>query len=343
MEDLLGIGDFSARCGLSARMLRSYAAVGLLVPAAVDRRSGYRFYSTSQLHPARVVALLRRAGIAVEEIAQFLADPDLAQLDRWDSEIVDTATARRQALAAARAALGMDHRKTPACAAGTATHPGSRDSNQDAALSTDALFAVADGIGGLNDGDVASRLALEALGDTFAADRRISGLLNAVRETNDTVWQHGNAVGSTMGTTLTGLAMTTDTHAVLVHVGDSRLYRLRHGRLAQLTQDHTVTAELLRNGELTADAATSHPYRHVLVKAIGVAPHVEADYAGVSCEPGDRFVLCTDGLFNAFSRHDLTSALTTESDPQASADSLVASAADRGADDNATVVVVDLR
>ena len=87
MEELLSIGDFSAQCGLSSKMLRSYAAAGLLVPAAVDSSSGYRYYSIEQLHQAQIISLLRQAGIAVDSIAQFLQDPNASQLDRWDFEI----------------------------------------------------------------------------------------------------------------------------------------------------------------------------------------------------------------------------------------------------------------
>src|ERR1700691_6029342 len=105
MDELLSIGDFSDRCGLSAKMLRSYAAAGLLVPAAVDASSGYRYYSTGQLPQARIIALLRRAGIAVDEIAGFFDRPDMTQLDRWDRQIMSESTTRRQALALARSAL----------------------------------------------------------------------------------------------------------------------------------------------------------------------------------------------------------------------------------------------
>src|ERR1700677_481809 len=89
MDELLSIGDFSARCGLSAKMLRSYAAAGLLVPAAVDASSGYRYYTNAQLDQARIIGLLRRAGIAVDDIAELFAHPDPTRLDRWDRQIVD--------------------------------------------------------------------------------------------------------------------------------------------------------------------------------------------------------------------------------------------------------------
>jgi PPM family protein phosphatase len=273
VDELLSIGDFSARCGLSAKMLRSYAAAGLLVPAAVDGSSGYRYYSTGQLHQARIIALLRRAGIAVDDIGGFFADPDTVQLDRWDRQIMSESTARRQALAQARAGLAMDQAPPPTQAetarkgsemnhtfvTASATHIGGRDTNEDAVVVSDGLFAVADGIGGLQDGDVASRLALETLDVAFAADRTVSGLLDACQEANRAVWGQANGQDNIMGTTLVALAMTSDAAGIVLHAGDSRLYRLRNGRLEQLTHDHTIIADLLRNGELSEEDARTHP------------------------------------------------------------------------------------
>ena len=358
MDELLSIGDFSARCGLSAKMLRSYAAAGLLVPAAVDGSSGYRYYSTGQLHQARVIALLRQAGIPVDDITVFYDNPDALQLDRWEREVVQESTARRQALAEARAALVVVQ-ESPAARTeasrkgfemathvfpGTSTHIGGRETNQDAVLVSDGLFAVADGIGGLHNGEVASRLALDTLDAAFKVDRSVSGLLNACGEANRAVGQHQTADGeeATMGTTLVALAMTSDVKAVVLHTGDSRLYRLRRGRLEQLTHDHTVTAELVRTGELSEEDAQSHPYRHVLTRAIGVSPDVDIDYAGVSCEPGDRLILCTDGLFKVLSADEMKGVLASEAEPQQAADALVHGAAERGAEDNVTAMVLDI-
>lgn len=352
----MGIGDFSARCGLSAKMLRSYAAVGLLIPAAVDGSSGYRYYSTGQLHQARVIALLRRAGVAVDDIAGFYDHPDLLQLDQWDREVVRDSTARRQALAQARAALALGQAPPPAqpetsrkgpemthnFLTGAATHIGGRDSNQDAVLVSDGLFAVADGLGSLQDGEVASRLALDTLNAAFASDRSVSGLLNACGDANQAVWAQASTNGedATMGTTLAAVAITSDVAVVVLHVGDSRLYRFRHGRLDQLTVDHTVIADLIRAGELNEEDAQTHPHRHVLTRALGVGPAVDIDHAGVSCEPGDRLVLCTDGLFKALSPDDLKAVLASEAEPQQSADKLVASAVERGAEDKFTAMIL---
>jgi serine/threonine protein phosphatase PrpC len=350
VDELLSIGEFSSRCGLSAKMLRTYAAAGLLVPAAVDAWSGYRYYSTDQLHHARTIASLRRAGIAVTDIADFLARPDQSRLECWDREIVQASAARRQALAEARAALASA--RTPpskgsvmvsTLVAASTSHRGGREINQDAVLVGDGLFAVADGLGGHAQGEVASRLALDTLATAFAADRSISGLLLACREANRAVWQRANRDEVTMGTTLVTVAVTSDTDAVAVHAGDSRLYRLRGGRLDQLTQDHTVTAESVRAGEIDEARARVHPHRNVLTRAVGAGPDIDVDYAGVTCRSGDRLLLCTDGLFNALSADEMKAVLTAEAEPQECADHLVAGAVEHDAEDNATAMVIDVR
>lgn len=353
----MSIGEFSSRCGLSAKMLRSYAAAGLLVPAAVDAWSGYRYYSTDQLDRARIIALLRRAGIAVDDIAGFFAHPDADRLERWDREIAQDSAARRQALAEARAALALG--RTPpspqppfgttgapvTCAfvAATATSRGGRETNQDAWAVGDGLFAVADGLGGLAGGEVASRLALDTLDAAFAADRSLAGLLRACHEANRVVWRHADRQEETMGTTLVALAVTTDAAAVVVYAGDSRLYRFRNGRLDQLTHDHTVVAELARAGEISTAQATIHPHRHLLTRAIGISPDVDVDYAGVSPITGDRLVLCTDGLFKALPVDELKSVLAPRAEPQESADELVARAMERRAEENVTAMVIEVR
>lgn len=226
---------------------------------------------------------------------------------------------------------------------GSATHVGGRDNNQDSMLLADGLYAVADGIGGFVKGDVASRLALDTLESTYAADRTVAGLLGAARAANEAVWLRANADGTSMGTTLVAVAMTTDAGAVAVHIGDSRLYRLRGGELAQLTDDHTVLAELLRSREVSDDDARNHPHRHVLTRAVGVGPEVEIDHAELSAEADDRLLLCTDGLFNALEDDDIRQLLGADADPQRICDLLVEAALAADADDNVTALVLDVR
>ena len=337
-------------------MLRSYAAAGLLVPAAVDDSSGYRYYSTGQLHQARIIALLRRAQISVDDIAKFFDNPEAVHLDRWDRQITSESTVRRQALARARAGMAMDQAPLPTqpvaprkgpevthtLVTGTATHIGGRDTNEDALLVSEGLFAVADGIGGLQDGEVASRLALDTLDATFAADQTVSGLLDACQEANRAVWGQANGRDNIMGTTLVALAMTSDAAGMVLHAGDSRMYRIRHGHLEQLTHDHTIIADMIRSGDLSEEDARTHPHRFVLTRAIGVFPRVDVDHAGVSCEPGDRLLLCSDGLFKSLALHELKAVLISEVEPQRSADQLVTNAVEHKAEDNVTAMIIDV-
>ena len=357
-DELLSIGDFAARCGLSPKVLRSYASDGLLVPALVDAASGYRYYSLEQLVRARVIGHLRQAGISLVDIGAFLDNPDPAQFDRWDREISIQLTARRHALGEARGAMASGRRPgaqalppittegvhmPTAINVGTATDAGARDTNEDQVLVAEGLFAVADGVGGLPAGEVASRLALDTLEAAFRSNFTTQGLTNACQEANRAVWLQGRASDDEegMGTTLVVFAVTADAGPVVVHVGDSRLYRLRGGELDQLTLDHTVVSELVQAGQLSELDGEDHPHRHVLTRAIGVGPEVDLAVAGVSCQAGDRFLLCTDGVIKALSSTELEALLTTAPDSLQAATEVVNSARDSGAEDNATALVVD--
>lgn len=360
MDELFSIGEFSDRCDLSAKMLRSYAAAGLLVPAAVDRSSGYRYYSAEQLPRARLIGFLRRAGIGVAEIAAFFDHPDSAVFDRWEREIEAELYSRRRALVEARAALAQPRelfgpdtpestsKKGPVMthtfSGGSCTHRGGRDTNQDEVLVGDRLFAVADGLGGLMHGDVASHMAVEVLQSAFAADPSRSGLIAACQEANRAVWARATADGDEpiMGTTLAALGITNGGRALAVHVGDSRLYRYRAGRLERLTDDHSIIADLVRAGEISEQDALTHPHRNILTRALGVAPEVEVEASDVSCEPGDRLMLCTDGLVNALSSEQLESVLAPRTGAQHAARELVTVAVDHDAEDNVSAVVIDV-
>lgn len=133
-----------------------------------------------------------------------------------------------------------------------------------------------------------------------------------------------------------------DQEAVVLHAGDSRLYRLRKGRLDQLTRDHTVIADLIRAGELGEEDAQIHPHRFVLTRALGVGPTLEIDHVGVSCESDDRLMLCSDGLPKEMSPNELKLALASDAPPQDCADNLVTTAVERGAEDNVTALLVDV-
>lgn len=228
--------------------------------------------------------------------------------------------------------------------AGSATHPGGRDANEDETLVVDGLFAVADGLGGMSHGEVASRLAVEALRAAFAADSSRAGLISACQNANRAVWEQATADGDdpTMGTTIAALGIVSDGPTVVVHVGDSRLYRYRNACLEQLTGDHSITADLIRAGELSEEEAVSHPHWNILTRAFGVAPTVEVEAADVPCEPGDRLVLCTDGVVKALASEQLQAVLASSAEAQRVADELVAAAVNHGAEDNVSAVVIDV-
>ncbi|WP_102142773.1 protein phosphatase 2C domain-containing protein [Mycobacterium hubeiense] len=349
VDDLLTIGEFAARSGLSAKMLRTYAAAGVLTPVAVDQVSGYRYYSEAQLGQAKVIAQLRRAQIPVADIAAFLRHPTDEQIDAWRTQLDDEIDVRRHALETARRALAEDERATmvrtlKALAAANRTDQGVvRDINQDAVLAAGMLYAVADGFGAL--GDKASRLALDMLGSEFAAQPNRKGLVQAVQRANETVWQQvsANTDDASMGTTLTALAMlpADDGGPVVVNIGDSRLYRIRGDRMDQLTEDHTVVANMLRSGALTSDQARSHPRRHLLTRALGLGPATTPDIVDVDCRADDRLLLCTDGLYAALEASDIM-ATATSAEPETAARQLINMANSAGGADNVTVVVIDV-
>ena len=209
------------------------------------------------------------------------------------------------------------------------------------------LFVVADGMGGHERGAEASRLAVQTMREAFYADPSASAAertRGGIEAANARI--HALTCAETppfkMGTTCTVLALVgTDAgaEAVVAHVGDSRLYRVRGGRIEQLTRDHTRVAELQRHGVLREDEVQAHPARTVLTRAVGAGPTVDVDVEGpILLQPGDVFVLCSDGLARVLPDEVRDVALTRA--PQPACDALVALANERGGDDNVTVVVV---
>jgi PPM family protein phosphatase len=219
--------------------------------------------------------------------------------------------------------------------------------NQDRWLTEGDLVVVADGMGGPGGGELASRLAVDAVKEAFAADPTADGLVEAVRRANTAVWEHATAHPELagMGTTIAAVARVTGAageRLAVVNVGDSRAYRLEDGRLTRLTDDHSLVAELVRRGELTEDEARVHPERHVLTSAVGVGPEVEPHATETAPSRGDRLLLCSDGLFNELDDDEIVAVLTTVTDPAEAADQLVRRAKDHGGHDNITAVVLDI-
>jgi serine/threonine protein phosphatase PrpC len=227
--------------------------------------------------------------------------------------------------------------------AATATDKGPvRPTNQDRALVQPPVYAVADGFG--SHGDVASRLAVDTLCEELAAGVDRDALLRAVEHANARIFQHADTLTAdeTIGTTLVALAMLADADGgpVAMSIGDSRLYRIRDGLLQRLTEDDSVVGHLVRVGELTEEQARWHPKRHLLTRALGIAPEVDPQVVDVECLPGDRLLISSDGLFGQVADEDILA--TASTDPDAAARDLVGLANAAGGADNVTVVVIDI-
>jgi PPM family protein phosphatase len=231
---------------------------------------------------------------------------------------------------------------------GSATDVGRvRSMNEDLAFEGSTLFAVADGMGGHAGGEVAARTAIDSLRSGFEHSPSAEGLVEAVHEANQAVWDQGHADPSLrgMGTTLiaTALVGTDDgDRLVVANVGDSRGYRLHNRELSQLTVDHSVAEELVARGELSENEAAVHPQRHILTRALGVDPEVDVDVWQLVPEEGDRFLLCSDGLSNEVGLEEIARVLTEMHDPRQAAERLVNLANERGGNDNITAVVLDV-
>lgn len=215
-----------------------------------------------------------------------------------------------------------------------------REGNEDSYLTEEPLFAVADGMGGHRGGEVASQLAVETLEKLF---RKGAGELpDQVQEANRVVFERSvlDRKVAGMGTTLTA-ALVEDDRVRLAHVGDSRAYLLRDGKLRLLTEDHTLVHRMVSEGEISKEEAETHPQRSVLTRAIGVDTVVDIDDETLQVRAGDRLLLCTDGLTSMVSEDQIEEALRTVPDPQEAAQRLVAMANEAGGMDNTTVLVLD--
>jgi serine/threonine protein phosphatase PrpC len=233
--------------------------------------------------------------------------------------------------------------------AGAATDVGRvRQINEDRYLADERLFAVADGVGGHQAGEVASQTSVETLQRTFEdGEHTTEGLIAAAEAANQAVWQlaQGSREKRGMGTTLTALALVQEDgeeQLALINVGDSRAYMLQQGELIQLTEDHSLVEELVRDGKLTPAEAQVHPQRSIITRALGMEPAIEVDSWEIIPYTGDRILLCSDGLTNELSDERIASTLRQIANPQEAAHDLVRQARAAGGSDNITVVVVDV-
>jgi protein phosphatase len=219
-----------------------------------------------------------------------------------------------------------------------------REANEDSYFSRAPLFAVADGMGGAQAGEVASRMAVEAFerADESGAAPEVL-LRRTAQEANREIFDlaQGDSSRSGMGTTLTAALLHGD-EISFGHVGDSRAYVFREGKLKQITNDHSLVEELRRQGKLTRDQAAEHPQRSVITRALGPEPNVDVDTMTFSARPGDVFLLCSDGLTTMLEDEDVAAILARESDLHKAARRLVRAANERGGRDNITVVLFRL-
>lgn len=227
---------------------------------------------------------------------------------------------------------------------GAATHKGMvRQNNEDSLYpetsgesNGPATLVVADGMGGHVAGEVASRLAVNAAASNMLlpSDRVAAGN-RAIREE---VAREPDLEG--MGTTMTLVSLGEDGSATFAHVGDSRAYLYRAGELRQLTEDHTIAAEYVAQGEISAEEAASHPQRHILTRTLGLSRFVNIDEIQIALEPEDRILLCSDGL-NEMVSDDAIAAAMDGGTVDDVAWKLIEMANEAGGVDNITVIVVD--
>lgn len=341
---LLTIGAFARATRLSPKALRLYDQLGLLRPVSVDPFSGYRFYAPEQLERARLIAWLRRLSMplakieevcdldgeaAAEEVRAFWRDieADFRSRAKLASFLIDQLPRKEEPMPslqihyAVRADRGLV-----------------RKSNQDAVYAGPYLLAVADGFG--PDDQHAGSVAIDAL---KPLDQAVPAgdLLNALSDAADRAGAAVRELGADVGTTLTAL-LWSGSQLALVHVGDSRVYLLRGGRLFQITHDHTLVQSMVDEGRLTPDEAAAHPQRALLVKALHGTRAGEPDLELRDAEPGDRYLLCSDGLYTEVTLDVLQRVLANLADPAEAVHELVELANRNGGADNVACVVADV-
>jgi serine/threonine protein phosphatase PrpC len=220
-----------------------------------------------------------------------------------------------------------------------------RRRNEDDYVVEPPLFAIADGMGGAQAGELASSLAAGAVredeGAAGSGERRVAEL---IQEANRRVYERSSqdAAASGMGTTMT-VALVGDGNVAFGHVGDSRAYLIRDGKLEQLTEDHSLVAELVRSGKLSPEEAETHPQRSVITRALGTDPDVDVDTFSIETEPSDLFMLCSDGLTSMVEDDVILRTVEKDRDNlQATAKALIRAANKGGGEDNITVVFFEI-
>ncbi|KAB1864373.1 PP2C family serine/threonine-protein phosphatase [Microbacterium algeriense] len=221
-----------------------------------------------------------------------------------------------------------------------------RETNQDAFLADYPLFIVADGMGGHAGGEIASRSTVSRLQALVAAGEvGRPGIENALELAVGDIADHPETTDEGTGTTLTGVFLDSEgdeAHWVALNIGDSRVYLLRDDRLVQVTTDHSVVQELIAAGKLSPEEAEGHPYSNVITRAVGASELTAPDYVSIDLRPGDRFVICSDGLTKELTDYGIQHFLREHLDPAAAVDAMLSAALENGGRDNVTLIVLQV-
>lgn len=227
------------------------------------------------------------------------------------------------------------------------THVGRvRKINEDSILSMpdQKIWVVADGMGGHAAGDFASQTIVDTIAmiqPDLEPGELMRGLRKTILQAHDTIRAEAEAKGQgTVGATVVALIMT-DEHFVAFWAGDSRLYRFRDGEIEMLTTDHSLVAELVVSGQLTWDEAEKHPQSNAITRAVGVGEELELDKIRGDVAPGDRYLICSDGL-TKYATFDTLTRMVVDAPIETVADSLLSYALDSGGADNISIIVVDV-
>jgi protein phosphatase len=222
-----------------------------------------------------------------------------------------------------------------------------RLTNQDVLYADDRLAIIADGMGGHAAGEVAAAISIDLVKAGFRENQSVEGLVESIQGANLAVLsdarEHPEHFG--MGTTIIAVGLTYDLDGVvsptLVHVGDSRAYQLRDGALRQLSEDHSVAEEWVRMGRLTPEEAAVHPRRHQLTRGVGVEDTIAIDVTSISANPGDRLLLCSDGLSNELDADTLARLSSAPNGLELAVENMVSAAKVAGGRDNISVILLE--
>ena len=221
-----------------------------------------------------------------------------------------------------------------------------RETNEDSFIADDPVFAVADGMGGHEAGEVASGICVRTLAGIPLLEGGGRGVTAGVVQQYLFAADEGirEATGSRAGTTLSGVVVVEQLgvpYWLVLNIGDSRTYRLSHGKFGQVSVDHSEVQELVDAGQISQAQAAVHPRRHVVTRALGTGDEAVADYWLLPIQDGDRILVCSDGLNGELGEDQIAGILASEADPQVAVDELIQAALRSGGRDNVTAIVVD--